>query len=96
MLKIKCYERAGRVLPMRSHIELLVKILEHESRMPLIMKALNDLVQQNPTHPVLRDIMSTGPEGLEAMIRDGWIKVSYDPPTPRKALHQDRLPMESG
>ncbi len=55
--------------------------------MPAIMQYLQDMVRKNPTHPVLIDIHSTGIEVLEAMIRDGWVKPSYDPRLPLGNLY---------
>jgi flavin-dependent dehydrogenase len=87
VVKVKCYTRGGRVLPIRSHAALMVGILEKERRMPVIVQMIMDLVNQNPGHPVYRDLHSTGIEVLEAMVRDGWVKASFDPNLPLGNLY---------
>jgi flavin-dependent dehydrogenase len=87
--KAPCYTRGDRVLPVRGVIEILVNLLQRESRMPQLMHILGDLIQQNAQDPRLSSLLSTVPEALEAMTRDGWIKASYDPRLPLGQLVSD-------
>ncbi len=90
VVKIKCFTRDGRVLPVRGQVGLLLELLAREPRMPAIIQQLQALERQHPTHPVWEDMRAAGADTLEAMIRDGWIKASYDPGLPLVRLDSSR------
>jgi hypothetical protein len=77
-----CYYRKDRVLPITGEVELLLKILHQERRLPQIVQALNTIAQSNRNNPALSQIVWNAPPALEAMIHDGWVKASYDPRMP--------------
>jgi len=81
--KTKCYQRDGKVLPIRGVFELLVGILEHESKLRNIVDVINYCAQQNTNNPdFMRNVLPQITQGLEAMVRDGWVEGSYDPAEP--------------
>lgn len=78
--KTKCFTRDGKVLPMRGAFEVLVKILERESRLKSIVAMLDQLSKEYAEDKGFqRNILSQVTTALEAMVDDGWIKASYDP-----------------
>ena len=76
--KFPCYEREGKVLPIRGELEILVNILQRESRMVAVFQIFENYVQQKQGSRLL----AYAALAIEAMIRDGWLIASYD----------DRLP----
>ena len=77
-----CYSRNGRFLPISREVELLLVVLEHESRVPRIFDALASLVRANPTSGAINQVMANVQSALEAMIHDGWVKARYNPREP--------------
>jgi len=80
--KIPSYVRDGKVLPIRDELEILVNILQRESRLVAVFQILENYVQQNPR---MSRLLGYAPQAIEAMIRDGWLIASHD----------DRLPSGS-
>jgi flavin-dependent dehydrogenase len=76
--KIPCYVREGKVLPIRDELEILVNILQRESRMVAVFQIFENYVQQKKGSRIL----AYAALAIEAMIRDGWLIASHD----------DRLP----
>jgi len=85
--KTLCYTRDGRVLPIRGVFELLVSILEHESKLRNIVEVLNYCAQQNAKNrDFVQNVLPQVTQALEAMVRDGWVRASYDPKQPLATL----------
>ncbi len=81
--KTTCYHRNNRVLPLRGVFELLVKVLENESRLPFIVQTLNLYAQQNAKNPyIAQHILPQIAPALEAMVRDGWVTGTFDSKQP--------------
>jgi len=81
--KIPSYVRDGKVLPIRDEIEILVNILQRESRLVAVFQILRNYVQQNPR---MSRLLGYAPQAIEAMIRDGWLVASYDERLPSGAM----------
>lgn len=73
------YVRGDRVLPVYSHVGMLVEFLRKEPRYPVLLRQLQQLA---PQEPFVAQVLPLVPETLEAMISDGWITASYDPSLP--------------
>jgi flavin-dependent dehydrogenase len=85
--KIPCFVRGERTLPVQGAIELLVRILAHESKMACILDALYKVGQQNSENrEFIEGVLTEVMPSLEAMIRDGWVRASYDPKQPLAQL----------
>jgi len=80
--RARCFFRGDRVLPITGEIDLLLRILQKESKLASIMAALTSIAQNNAANPALVNIVWSAPPALEAMIYDGWVKASYDPKLP--------------
>jgi len=75
-----CYVRENRVLPIRGAFELLVRFLEHESSLPIIVQMLNTYAEQHAgDQDLLRNVLPQIVPALEGMVSDGWVVASYDP-----------------
>lgn len=77
--KAPCYVRGDKVLPIYAQIELIVNVLQRDTRFPAVMMMLDEVRRFRPDVAAL---MPYVPEAIEAMIRDGWIDASYDPELP--------------
>jgi flavin-dependent dehydrogenase len=80
--KAPCYFRADRVLPITGEVELLLNILQRESKLSQIVDALTSIAKNNPKNPALSQIVWNAMPALEAMIHDGWVKATRDPRFP--------------
>jgi flavin-dependent dehydrogenase len=80
--KAPCYIRGERFLPISKEVELLTKILNEETELRKIVRALNTLAKENSNNPAVARIIWNAPATLEAMIHDGWIKATFDPQLP--------------
>ncbi|HWD37449.1 MAG TPA: NAD(P)/FAD-dependent oxidoreductase [Fimbriimonas sp.] len=88
VLKVPCYVRGSKVLPLRAHFGVLFQLLQRESRLPQIVDQMNQMAKQFANDPVAMTFLGMLPEAMEGMIRDGWIKASFDPRLPRARLGQ--------
>lgn len=79
VFKETSYVRGERILPLYSHVGLLVDLLQRESSFPALMRQLSAAAN---SQPFVAQILPLVPETLEAMISDGWIEASYDPNLP--------------
>ena len=91
-----CYVRGERILPLYSQVLMLVDVLRAESRLPHLMRRLQEWAK---TDAFVAAALPHVPGTLEAMISDGWIKASYDPLLPRyvrnresRTVHANRDP----
>lgn len=83
ILKDPCYVRGERVLPLTGAIEVLVQVLQRESKLPGISAMLQKIAEEQKTNVhFMEEIMMRIGSALEAMIADGWVKASYDPSMP--------------
>ncbi len=82
------YVRDGKTLPMRGHFGVLVQLLQSESRLPKIVEFMAQMAKDRAHDPVAMTFLSMLPEAMEGMIRDGWIRASYDPKLARAKLVQ--------
>jgi len=76
--RARCFFRGDRVLPISGEVDLLLNILQQESKIARVMGALTSIAQRNPQNPALAQILWNAPPALEAMIHDGWVTASYD------------------
>ncbi|AIE87560.1 NAD(P)/FAD-dependent oxidoreductase [Fimbriimonas ginsengisoli] len=88
VIKAGSYTRDGKVLPLWGHFDVLVKLLQRESRLPSIVQMMQLMAQQRAHDPVAMTFLGMLPEAMEGMVRDGWIRASYDPKLPRATLVQ--------
>jgi hypothetical protein len=86
VVRSAAYLRNGKVLPLRGQFGILVQILQKESRLPAIVDMVDQMAKQRASDPAAMMFLSMLPEALEGMIRDGWVKATYDPRLPRAAL----------
>lgn len=84
------YIRDGKILPVSGHFEVLVNLLERENRLPAIAQLMAQMAQESKNDPEAMTFLSMLPEAMEGMIRDGWIRASYDPSLPLVQLINDR------
>lgn len=84
------YTRDGKVLPIQGHFEVLVNLLQKERRLPAIAQMMAQMAKERSHEPDVRMFLSMLPEAIEGMIRDGWIRASYDPALPKVSLISDR------
>lgn len=85
--KTQCYLRDGKVLPIRGAFEVLVAILQHETRLPQILQLLNQVANQNVHNAeFLQNVLPQIAPALEGMVSDGWVKASFDPKVPLAKL----------
>ena len=81
--KTPAYVRGGKTLPVTSVIEVVVGILERNSKASDVIANIQDLAQRNHTNPdFMANVVVRIPEALEALIADGWVDASYDPSLP--------------
>lgn len=81
--KTHCYVRDGKVLPMRGVFDLLVKMLEHESKLSRISDWLGHLAQEHSNNlEFTQNVLPNVAAALEAMVNDGWLAGSFDPTEP--------------
>ncbi|HLK14374.1 MAG TPA: NAD(P)/FAD-dependent oxidoreductase [Fimbriimonadaceae bacterium] len=78
-----CYIRGNRVLPVVGAYEFVVNLLQLEKTAPGILERVRAAVARRPDDIPYRAMIAQLPQALEAMIRDGWVKPSYDPTMPR-------------
>jgi hypothetical protein len=79
--------REDRVLPIKGVFDLLVRILEQESRLRYIVEILNHYAKQNASsREFMTNILPQVTQALEAMVRDGWVTASYDRTQPLAKL----------
>jgi len=84
------YIREGKILPLQGHFEVLVNLLQRERRLPVIAQMMSQMAQQSANDPEAMTFLSMLPEAIEGMIRDGWIRASYDPSLPLVQVVSDR------
>jgi len=84
------YIRDGKILPVNGHFEILVNFLQIEGRLPVIVQQMAAMAETQGNDPEVMTFLSMLPEALEGMIRDGWIKASYDESLPLARLVSDR------
>jgi flavin-dependent dehydrogenase len=84
------YIRDGKILPVNGHFEILVNFLQREGRLPVIVQQMAAMVETQGDDPEVMMFLSMLPEALEGMIRDGWVKASYDDRLPLSQLISDR------
>jgi flavin-dependent dehydrogenase len=82
VVKAPCYFREGRVLPITREVELLLAVLQHESKVPRVLGALSTIVRANPNSEAAMQAFGTVQSTLEAMIHDSWVKPSRNPREP--------------
>lgn len=83
IIKMGCYVRDGKTLPVAGVLQVTIDILERSSRLPDILAMIGKLAQENmDDEKFLRDIVQAIPMALEAMVEDGWVQASYDPNLP--------------
>ena len=89
-----CYVRGERILPLHSHILMLVDLLRKESRFPHLMRGITELAKHDA---FVAEALPQVPEAIEAMINDGWIKASYNTTLPvvkrgktSRTIHRNR------
>jgi len=81
--KAPCYYRGGRVLPLSREVELLIAVLQNESKVVKVFDALNALAQAaNLSSEAAGTMTRSVHVTLEAMIHDGWVKARLDPREP--------------
>jgi len=88
VVKSPCYTREGKVLPLQGHFGVLVQLLQRESSLPNIVRMMEQMAVQHAGDPTAMTFLSMLPEALEGMIRDGWIRASYNPKLPLAQLFQ--------
>ena len=88
--KAGSYVRDGKVLPLQGHFEVLVNLLEREKRLPVIAQMIATMAQEQAHDPEAMTFLAMLPEAIEGMIRDGWIKPTYDPKLPMVDLITDK------
>ncbi|HEY3780277.1 MAG TPA: NAD(P)/FAD-dependent oxidoreductase [Fimbriimonadaceae bacterium] len=88
VVKSECYVRNGKTLPLRGQFGVLVKVLEQENRLPKIIEMMAAMAKERAHEPAAMAFLGKVPEALEGMIRDGWIRASYDPKLPKAELVQ--------
>jgi len=83
VLRDGCYAREGRILPIRDMFEFVLGLLQRESRWPVIIDLAEQEAGRRKDDGVFMNlVLPRVPQAIEAMILDGWIKVSYDPALP--------------
>lgn len=88
--KNRCFVRGDRLLPVQGIFEFLLFVLERESRLPAILNMVNQEAQRRVNdHAFGRGVLPWLPQGLEALINDGWVKASYDPSLPLAPLNAE-------
>ncbi|AIE87559.1 NAD(P)/FAD-dependent oxidoreductase [Fimbriimonas ginsengisoli] len=86
--KTKCYVRGNRVLPIRGAFELLVQVLQHETRLQNILQAIMAVAQQRSSdRAFIQNVLPQVAPALEGMVNDGWVRASYDPREPLAQLN---------
>lgn len=85
------YLRGTNLLPIRGVFEFWIDILQRESKLPAIMKLVQQVQAANQNDPAFRkEIMNKSTSALEAMIADGWVEASYDPSLPLAKMEHRR------
>ncbi len=77
VLKYDCYERDGKILPLTGAYEVVVDVLQTESRIIQIAQQLKQILRSIPPAMATR-LSREFPIYLWAMIDTGWIEASYD------------------
>jgi hypothetical protein len=86
----KSYVRNGKVLPVQSVFEFLLYVLMRESEIPNILALINREAAKHREDPAfLQGVLPWLPQGLEAMISDGWVEASYDAKLPLVPLGRE-------
>lgn len=88
VVKSPCYKREGKVLPLQGHFGVLVQLLQRESSLPNIVRMMEAMAKQHAGDPTAMNFLSMLPEALEGMIRDGWIRATYNANLPLAQLFQ--------
>lgn len=90
VVKGASYVRDGRILPLIGVIELVVNILQQDSKITGIFGRIQALAEKHKDDEAFMfQYILQIPQALEALITDGWVKASYDPllplpPTPER------------
>jgi flavin-dependent dehydrogenase len=90
VMKMSCYVRNDKVLPLWGHIGVLVQLLQQESRLPTIVQMMDRMAKEHSADPQAMTFLSMLPETMEGMIRDGWIRPTYDRRLPLVRLLQNQ------
>lgn len=78
-----CYVRGNRLLPLVGPVDVLVQVLQKETKMPGISAMLNQIAERHKGDKMyFEEVMQRLGVAMEAMIADGWVKASYDPSLP--------------
>ncbi len=86
VIKSPCYVRDGKTLPLRGQFGILVDLLQKEKRLPKIIEMMAHMAKERADEPAAMSFLSKLPEAIEGMVRDGWVKVTYDPSLPLAKL----------
>jgi flavin-dependent dehydrogenase len=79
----RCYVRKEKVLPVRGVFQMLIEILEKETRLPLVFQEIERISNSRPNDTEFQSfILPSVVPALEAMVSDGWIKPAFDPQIP--------------
>jgi flavin-dependent dehydrogenase len=79
--KIRAYRKGEKVLPMNWLNSVIVRILRDDSKVQRIMANVQRAAKESGIVPDTALLLQL--EGIEAMIRDGWIKASYNKNRPK-------------
>jgi flavin-dependent dehydrogenase len=81
VLKVPCWVRDGKTLPMHLMYGVVYNALKHEKE--ILFLAERFLFEANKVRlPTTMDTSQYCTETLEAMVTEGWVKASYDPNLP--------------
>jgi hypothetical protein len=85
--KVISFVRDGRVLPLWGQFGIAVQVLQRENRLPQIMQLTEQLARAQKVNPMR--FLTALQQAIDAMVRDGWIKASYDPRLPLAGFVHD-------
>jgi len=88
VVKAPRYVRDGKVLPLWGHFGVMVRLFQQESRLPQIIEMMAHMARANASDPTSMTFLAMMPEAMEGMIRDGWLRATYDPKLPLAQLKQ--------
>jgi flavin-dependent dehydrogenase len=90
VVKYECFERDGKILPMAGAYEVVVDVLQADSRIMEIAQHLRGILGQIPP-PMAKRLKREFPIYLWAMLESGWIEASHDPSRPLLPFEVERL-----
>jgi len=89
VVKIECYERDGKILPLIGAYEVIVDLLRQTTRMMEMVQSLKQLLSS--LHPNMAQRLATEfPSYFWAMVESGWITASRDPAAPLIPINMQR------